>query len=47
MAKLTFKTAYDMIGELDGETYAELSKKYDLEKLKEIIEFCRIIYKVR
>ena len=38
MAKLTFKTAYDMIGELDGETYAELSKKYDLEKLKEIFK---------
>ena len=38
MAKLTFKTAYDMIGELDDETYSELSKKYDLVKLKEIFK---------
>lgn len=38
MAQLTFKTAFDMIGELDQDTYNTLSKKYDLEKLKEIFK---------
>ena len=38
MAKLTFKTAYDMIDELDSEAYNELSQKYDLENLKNIFK---------
>ena len=33
MAQLVFKTAVDMIPLLDGETYEELDKKYDLKKL--------------
>ncbi len=36
MAKLTFQTAYDMIGKLDEDTYHELSRKYDLENLQNI-----------
>ena len=38
MAKFTFQTAYDMIGELDQDTYNALSDKYDLEKLKDILK---------
>jgi len=38
MAQLTFKTAYDMIGELDSDTYRILSEKYDLENLKNIFK---------
>ena len=34
MAQYTFKTAIDMISELDCDTYRVLLKKYDLEKLK-------------
>lgn len=38
MAQLTFKTAYDMIGELDADTYNSLSEKYDLEYLKNVFK---------
>ena len=38
MAKLTFKTAYDMIDELDSEAYNALAQKYDLENLKNIFK---------
>lgn len=38
MAKLTFKTAYDMLDEIDSETYNALSQKYDLENLKNIFK---------
>lgn len=38
MAKLVFKTAADMIKQLDENTYNELNKKYDLEKLSVIFE---------
>ena len=38
MAQLTFKTAADMIKQLDENTYNELNKKYDLEKLSVIFE---------
>jgi len=38
MAQLTFKTAYNMIDELDCDTYKSLSQKYDLEKLKTVFK---------
>ena len=38
MAQLTFKTAADMIKQLDENTYNELNKKYDLEKLSAVFE---------
>ena len=38
MAKLTFKTAYDMITKLDREAYSALSEKYDLENLKNVFK---------
>lgn len=33
MVQLTFKTAVDMMKKIDGATYAELDKKYNLKKL--------------
>ena len=38
MAMLTFKTAYDMIGKVDTDTYKALSQKYDLESLKTVFK---------
>ena len=38
MAQLTFKTACDMIDELDKNTYKALSQKYDLEYLKSVFK---------
>ena len=38
MAQLTFKTATDMIKQLDENTYNEFNKKYDLEKLSAVFE---------
>lgn len=38
MAQLVFKTAADMIKQLDENTYNELNKKYDLEKLSVFFE---------
>ena len=36
MAQLTFKTTYDMIGELDADTYKALSEKYDIITATEV-----------
>ena len=38
MAKFTFKTAYDMLSEIDSDTYKALDKKYDLAKLKAVFK---------
>ncbi len=37
MVQLVFKTAADMIKQLDENTYNELNKKYDLEKLSVVL----------
>ena len=44
MAQLTFKTAYELLEEIDSETYVALSEKYDLSTLKNIFrDSCRNI----
>ncbi len=38
MAQFVFKTAYDMIKALDNDSYDELNKRYDLEKLLDVFK---------